>query len=101
MRIICLCIWILLTHNKYGWSRYAQFSLAVVNQIHNKYSIRKRIAIHDDLVCHVQTEEGASFCSNLRRYTMLGFLLHPYFRLSHGQLLCKHCYNDPQMDPTM
>ncbi|XP_034224980.1 ubiquitin carboxyl-terminal hydrolase 12 isoform X5 [Prunus dulcis] len=25
----------------YGWSRYAHFSLAVVNQIHNKYSIRK------------------------------------------------------------
>ncbi|KAF4402408.1 hypothetical protein G4B88_012193 [Cannabis sativa] len=25
----------------YGWSRYAQFSLAVVNQMHNKYSIRK------------------------------------------------------------
>ncbi|TKY50005.1 Ubiquitin carboxyl-terminal hydrolase [Spatholobus suberectus] len=25
----------------YGWSRYAQFSLAVVNQIHNKYSMRK------------------------------------------------------------
>ncbi|XP_017435727.1 ubiquitin C-terminal hydrolase 12 isoform X1 [Vigna angularis] len=25
----------------YGWSRYAQFSLAVVNQIHNKYSVRK------------------------------------------------------------
>ncbi|XP_034693537.1 ubiquitin carboxyl-terminal hydrolase 12 isoform X3 [Vitis riparia] len=25
----------------YGWSRYAQFSLSVVNQIHNKYSIRK------------------------------------------------------------
>uniref|UniRef100_A0A6N2N609 MATH domain-containing protein n=1 Tax=Salix viminalis TaxID=40686 RepID=A0A6N2N609_SALVM len=25
----------------YGWSRYAQFSLAMVNQIHNKYSIRK------------------------------------------------------------
>lgn len=27
----------------YGWSRYAQFSLAVVNQVHNKYSIRKGI----------------------------------------------------------
>lgn len=27
----------------YGWSRYAQFSLAVVNQIHNKYSIKKGI----------------------------------------------------------
>lgn len=27
----------------YGWSRYAQFSLAVVNQIHHKYSIRKGI----------------------------------------------------------
>lgn len=27
----------------YGWSRYAQFSLSVVNQIHNKYSIRKGI----------------------------------------------------------
>ncbi|CAN6586672.1 unnamed protein product [Malus baccata var. baccata] len=25
----------------YGWSRYAHFSLAVVNQIHTKYSIRK------------------------------------------------------------
>ncbi|KAL5545633.1 hypothetical protein UlMin_005320 [Ulmus minor] len=25
----------------YGWSRYAQFSLAVVNQINSKYSIRK------------------------------------------------------------
>ncbi|KAI4339301.1 hypothetical protein MLD38_024261 [Melastoma candidum] len=25
----------------YGWSRYAQFSLAVLNQIHNKFSIRK------------------------------------------------------------
>ncbi|KAH9699315.1 ubiquitin carboxyl-terminal hydrolase 12 [Citrus sinensis] len=25
----------------YGWSRYAQFSLAVINQIHSKYSVRK------------------------------------------------------------
>ncbi|KAL3625974.1 CSN-associated deubiquitinating enzyme Ubp12 [Castilleja foliolosa] len=25
----------------YGWTRYAQFSLAVVNQIHNKYSTKK------------------------------------------------------------
>ncbi|XP_022982818.1 ubiquitin carboxyl-terminal hydrolase 12-like [Cucurbita maxima] len=25
----------------YGWSRYAQFSLAVVNHVHKKYSIRK------------------------------------------------------------
>ncbi|CAN4119124.1 unnamed protein product [Withania somnifera] len=25
----------------YGWSRYAQFSLSIANQIHNKYSIRK------------------------------------------------------------
>ncbi|KAG1358578.1 putative Ubiquitin carboxyl-terminal hydrolase 13 [Cocos nucifera] len=25
----------------YGWSRYAQFSLAMINQIHNKYTIRK------------------------------------------------------------
>ncbi|KAF8005626.1 hypothetical protein BT93_K0032 [Corymbia citriodora subsp. variegata] len=25
----------------YGWSRYAQFSLTVINQIHNKFSIRK------------------------------------------------------------
>ncbi|URE06756.1 ubiquitin carboxyl-terminal hydrolase [Musa troglodytarum] len=25
----------------YGWSRYAQFSLAVVNQIHGKYTVRK------------------------------------------------------------
>ncbi|KAJ7975928.1 ubiquitin carboxyl-terminal hydrolase 12 [Quillaja saponaria] len=25
----------------YGWSRYAQFSLTVVNQVHGKYSIRK------------------------------------------------------------
>ncbi|KAK8942800.1 Ubiquitin carboxyl-terminal hydrolase 13 [Platanthera zijinensis] len=25
----------------YGWSRYAQFSLAVVNQVHSKYTLRK------------------------------------------------------------
>lgn len=25
----------------YGWSRYAHFSLAVINQMHNKYSVRK------------------------------------------------------------
>ncbi|XP_044483132.1 ubiquitin C-terminal hydrolase 12-like isoform X3 [Mangifera indica] len=25
----------------YGWNRYAQFSLAVINQIHTKYSVRK------------------------------------------------------------
>ncbi|KAI3720691.1 hypothetical protein L2E82_31682 [Cichorium intybus] len=25
----------------YGWSRYAQFSLAVVNQVHNKLTVRK------------------------------------------------------------
>lgn len=37
----------------YGWSRYAQFNLSIVNQIHNKYSIRKgtsvRIQNSDDL----------------------------------------------------
>ena len=27
----------------YGWSRYAQFSLSVVNQIHSKYTVRKGI----------------------------------------------------------
>ncbi|KAH7547698.1 hypothetical protein JRO89_XS14G0004000 [Xanthoceras sorbifolium] len=25
----------------YGWSRYAQFSLAIINQIHSKYTVRK------------------------------------------------------------
>ena len=25
----------------YGWSRYAQFSLSVINQIHNKFTARK------------------------------------------------------------
>ncbi|KAK6944170.1 MATH/TRAF domain [Dillenia turbinata] len=30
------------SHNlPYGWSRYAQFSLAVINQIHQKYTVRK------------------------------------------------------------
>lgn len=28
----------------YGWSRYAQFSLTVINQMHNKFSIRKGIS---------------------------------------------------------
>lgn len=27
----------------YGWSRYAQFSLAVVNQINSKYTVKKGI----------------------------------------------------------
>lgn len=31
------------TNLPYGWSRYAQFSLSVINQIHYKYSIRKGI----------------------------------------------------------
>lgn len=25
----------------YGWSRYAHFSLAVFNQVHNKFTVRK------------------------------------------------------------
>lgn len=25
----------------YGWTRYAHFSLAIVNQVHSKYSVRK------------------------------------------------------------
>lgn len=25
----------------YGWSRYAQFSLAIVNQMHNKLTVKK------------------------------------------------------------
>lgn len=30
----------------YGWSRYSQFSLAVVNQVNNRYSIRKGILVN-------------------------------------------------------
>ena len=30
----------------YGWSRYAHFSLAVVNQIYSKYSIRKGVFLY-------------------------------------------------------
>lgn len=33
----------------YGWSRYAQFSLGVINQIHNKYSVRKGTSL--DMFC--------------------------------------------------
>lgn len=29
----------------YGWSRFAQFSLAVINQVNNKYSIRKGMVV--------------------------------------------------------
>ena len=31
------------TNLPYGWSRYNQFSLSVINQIHDKYSISKGI----------------------------------------------------------
>jgi ubiquitin carboxyl-terminal hydrolase 7 len=31
----------------YGWTRYAQFSLSVVNQIHNKFTIRKGTSFYD------------------------------------------------------
>lgn len=34
----------------YGWSRYAQFSLAVVNQIHNKFTVRKGNILFDVIV---------------------------------------------------
>lgn len=40
----------------YGWSRYAQFSLAIVNQIHSKYSIRKGI-----FLCHTYLILGFKF----------------------------------------
>lgn len=35
----------------YGWSRYSQFSLAVVNQVQSKYSIRKGISSMFFLSC--------------------------------------------------
>ena len=44
----------------YGWSRYAQFSLAVVNQVHSKYSMRKGIfftvviCLYSLLFCHIR-----------------------------------------------
>lgn len=44
----------------YGWSRYAQFSLGVVNQIHNKFSIRKGIFSLPLLPYHVKS---CVFCS--------------------------------------
>ena len=34
----------------YGWTRYAQFSLSVVNQIHNKFTIRKGPSFYHALV---------------------------------------------------
>lgn len=41
----------------YGWSRYAQFSLAVVNQIQPKYTIRKGVvslyAVLSTSSCHI------------------------------------------------
>lgn len=30
----------------YGWSRYAQFNLAVCNQAHAKYTVRKGISTY-------------------------------------------------------
>ncbi|KAJ6720064.1 UBIQUITIN CARBOXYL-TERMINAL HYDROLASE [Salix viminalis] len=33
------------TNLPYGWSRYAQFSLTVINQLHQKYSIRKDMVV--------------------------------------------------------
>ena len=37
----------------YGWSRYAQFSLAVVNQIHTKFTMRKGMSVlHKDPYNH-------------------------------------------------
>ncbi|KAF8403424.1 hypothetical protein HHK36_011528 [Tetracentron sinense] len=35
------------TNLPYGWSRYAQFSLAVANQIHNKYTVVKQVSPSD------------------------------------------------------
>ena len=41
----------------YGWSRYAQFSLAVVNQIQPKYTIRKGVvslyAVLSTSLCYI------------------------------------------------
>jgi ubiquitin carboxyl-terminal hydrolase 7 len=39
----------------YGWTRYAQFSLSVVNQIHNKFTIRKGPSVYHALVFQPST----------------------------------------------
>jgi ubiquitin carboxyl-terminal hydrolase 7 len=33
----------------YGWTRFAQFSLTVVNQVHSKYSVRKGYSSATDI----------------------------------------------------
>lgn len=48
----------------YGWSRYAQFSLAMVNQVHSKYSIRKGTFT---VLMSVVSFACLSFC-HLRQY---------------------------------
>ena len=52
----------------YGWSRYAQFSLAVINQIHNKYSVRKgglfNLFVRYKLKCISHTCSIEEHCQN-------------------------------------
>lgn len=44
----------------YGWNRYAQFSLAVVNQIHPKYTIRKGIITFFHLMLYFPCRKNAT-----------------------------------------
>lgn len=64
----------------YGWSRYSQFSLAVVNQMHNKLTVKKGIS-----------KKQSCFFS----YIWLK-LIHVFAILSHRLVVfCYYFFNGP------
>ncbi|KAI3675745.1 hypothetical protein L1987_85338 [Smallanthus sonchifolius] len=40
----------------YGWSRYAQISLVVVNQVHNKFTIKKGVCHACVVLCYYRVK---------------------------------------------
>jgi hypothetical protein len=85
----------------YGWSRYAQFNLAVVNQIHPKYTIRKGIVSLLLALLFACLANAISITE-----VSCGYNLESLFELENHDVVCHHwitnkyqiCYyNKPNM----
>ncbi|KAK6126581.1 hypothetical protein DH2020_039692 [Rehmannia glutinosa] len=60
----------------YGWNRYAQFSLAVVNQMHSKYTIKKGARRWSLRLIASQARRFTQARSQIQRRTVPGYLVN-------------------------
>ena len=76
----------------YGWSRYAQFSLAVVNQVQNKYSIRKGVFFTIVIVLSFYSSLCVLSFFHLRQrvFCLMELVISPITVMLHCQIIIDH-----------